>query len=113
MDVKIKDKDTLMSANGDCVQIDSVQEILQRVNIACSVIKGKFIYDRELGSYSNTVSISDPMLCDKLSMIFKEATIDIDYTDLKVLKVEDNKAFIEITCGDYLLSTEVTINAKL
>lgn len=113
MDVKIKDKDMLMSANGDCVYINSVEEILQRVSIACSVAKGDFIYDRSLGSYYNTVSLNDPMLCDKLSMIFKEATIDIDYTDLLVLKVENNKAIVEITCDNYIVTTEVTINAKL
>lgn len=113
MDVKIKDKDTQMSACGDCVYINAVEEVVQRVKIACSVCKGDFIYDRSLGSYINTVSTADPMLCDKLSMIFKEATIDIDYTDLKVLKVENNKAIVEITCGGYSATTEVTINAKL
>ncbi len=114
MDVKIENMDTALDSCGNCVYINSADELAQRVKIACTVRKGDFLYDRQLGSFAYSVSADDPMLREKLEMIFKEATIDIPYTDLSVLSIDTSKgvitAKIKITCGNSSATTEVEVN---
>ena len=114
MDVKIDNKDTALDGCGNCVYINSVSELAQRVKIACTVKKGDFLYDRQLGRNACSISADDPMLKEKLEMIFKEATIDIPYTDLSVLSADSSKgvitAKIKITCGSSSATTEVEVN---
>lgn len=117
MDVKITNKDTHILCGGELYYIDSMQELSQRIKIACSVKKGSFPYDRDLGSNSVLVDTEDERLKEKLSMIFKEATIDIPYTDLRVISVYERDgemfAYIEITNGINIITTEVSINEQL
>lgn len=114
MDVKIENKDIKISHTGTPLYIDEVEEIAQRVKIACSVRKGSFIYDRELGSYAHTLDVDDEMFIEKLEMIYKEATIDIPYTKLRVVSVDKTAvpvvAYVEVVCGTKSVVTEVTIN---
>lgn len=114
MDVKIDNKDIVLTDCGVPQYIDGIDEIVQRVKIACSVKKGSFLYDRELGSYAHTVDLSQQSALEKLEMIYKEASIDIPYTDLKVLSVntedKEKSATIQICCGTKTVTTEVTIN---
>lgn len=117
MDVKIENKDTLILCGGEMQYIDSLQELCQRIAIACSVNKGSFPYDRTLGSDTVTFDTNDSRLNEKLSMIFKEATIDIPYTDLRVTKVYEKGgefyAVLEIVNGVDIITTEVNVSAKL
>lgn len=117
MDVKIDNGDIVTKACGDALYIDGMDEIMQRIKIACSVKKGTFIYDRNLGSEGYTVSFDDSMLKSKLEMLFKEASIDIPYSDLSVVRVdkvgEKLKVCIKITCGTESDTVEVTINGQL
>lgn len=114
MDVKIMDKDTALGVDGAPVYIDSVEEILQRVKIACTIKKGSFPFDRQLGSYAHTLSLDDDLLTQKLEMIYKEATIDIPYSQLEVLSVNKDAltptALVRVTCLNQSGETEVTIN---
>lgn len=117
MDVKIADKDIALNACGDMTYIDCVDEIAQRVKIACSIRKGDFVYDRNLGSLAHTVRSSDPMLLEKLLMVFREACADIPYTDITVTKteVENEKitATVDVYCGDDSRSVEVIVDADV
>ncbi len=114
MDVKIENRDILLDSCGEPVYINGIEEIAQRVKIVCTLKKGDFVYDRELGRYDIAFDSDEQMLCDKLEMIFKEATIDIPYSNLQVISVQKNDrniiAKIEITCGIESATTEVTIN---
>lgn len=117
MDVKIENKDILLNSVGEPHYIESFDELCQRVNIACSVKKGSFLYDRGLGYSETELDISDSRICETLSMIFKEATIDIPYTDLRVSRVYEkdgeNYAEIEITSGIDIVTTEVKLSGEL
>ncbi|MBQ2970939.1 MAG: hypothetical protein IJO20_05710 [Ruminococcus sp.] len=114
MDVKIENMDTVIGSNGDPQYVSSIKEIAQRVKIACSVKKGSFRYNRKLGCYDCSYDIDDDNIKDKLSMMFKEATIDIPYTDLRVLEIKKtesgNNAVLEIKCADNSASLEVTLH---
>ncbi len=114
MDVKIENMDIVIKNNGDPLYISAVEEIAQRVKIACSLKKGSFCYNRELGCYDTSYDIDDDNIKDKLSMLFKEATIDIPYTDLSVNKIEKTQsgyeAMLQLVCGDKTALLEVTLN---
>lgn len=114
MDAKIDSMDIVLDSCGDCVYVNSVDELAQRVKIACTVRKGDFVYDRQLGSDAHGIYADDPMLIQKLEMIFKEATIDIPYTSLTVLSADTSKgvlsAKVKITCGNHSATTEVEVN---
>lgn len=114
MDVKIENMDTVIQSNGAPLYISSIEEISQRVKIACSVKKGSFRYNRELGYYDCSYDIDDDNIKDKLAMIFKEATIDIPYTDLSVLEINKTEsgyvATIVIACADESVILEVTLH---
>lgn len=117
MDVKIENKDTRILSSGEMDYIDSLAELCQRVEIACTVNKGSFAYDRELGCENGGFDVQDERLKEKLTMIFKEATIDIPCTDLRVLDVyeKDGEYFakIEIENGIDIILTEVNIHGQL
>lgn len=114
MDAKIKDRDIVLDSCMSPVMCENEDEILQRIAIACSVKKGAFLLDKNLGSFAYTVSLSDPMLCEKLTMIYKEATVDIGYSDLKVIGVDKNKtpavASLEVKLNSEVFYTEVSVN---
>lgn len=117
MDAKIENKDTRILPSGEMEYVDSEAELCQRIEIACTVNKGSFAYDRKLGCENGEFEIDDIRLKEKLAMIFKEATIDIPYTDLSVLEVyeKDGEHFakIEIVNGIDIVVTEVNVDAKL
>lgn len=117
MDVKIENKDTKILFGGELCYVDSITELCQRVEIACTVTKGSFVYDTQLGSEKADFDPKDERLKEKLAMIFKEATIDIPCTDLSVIEVyeKDGEYFakIEIVNGIDIIVTEVNIDAKL
>lgn len=112
MDVKIENKDIALKPNGDTVYISSMDETVQRVKIACSINKGSFIYDRNIGF--DTISTDDEVDKDKLEMIFCEAVIGIPDTVVQVIdaKKSGNRitATLKIQQGDNTAETEVTVN---
>lgn len=117
MDIKIENKDTLILSGGQMCYIDSLEELCQRIKIACCVTKGSFPYDRDLGVDCTVFDKEDQRLKEKLSMIFKEATIDIPYTDLRVTDVYEKEgklyAVLEIVNGIDIITTEVNVNEQL
>lgn len=117
MDVKIENKDIKVQSTGEMVYVGSLEELCQRVGIACTATKGSFAYDRQLGSESLEYELDDDRLAEKLTMIFKEATIDIPCTDLRVIDVYEKDdgyfAKIEIVNGIDIIMTEVNIDGKL
>ncbi len=114
MDVKIENNDIAVTKWGSTVYVDSFDEIVQRVKIACTVKKGAFPFNRKLGSLAHTLDMSDEMLKEKLEILYKEATVDIPYCNLVVESVDTStpikKALIKVFCNDKCATTEVTID---
>lgn len=117
MDVRIENKDVKIQSTGEMDYVESLEELCQRIEIACTVSKGSFVYDRQLGSENTEFDVNDERLKEKLTMIFKEATIDIPCTDLRVLEINEKDggyfAKIEIINGIDIIVTEVNIDGKL
>lgn len=111
MDVKIKDKDITTKACGDAVYISGFDEIIQRIKIASTIRKGSFVYDKNFGRCDFDTE-EDELVCQKLEMILKEATIGIGYDDLSVLSYDPDtkKAVVIVSCCSKTDTVEVTIN---
>lgn len=114
MDVKIENGAIAVNHCGEPLYIDSVDEIAQRVFVACTVKKGSFVLDKTLGSYAYTIDRNSSLLKEKLTMIFKEATIDIPYDELiveDVIKNDDTLSVkIRVVCLDESACTEVILD---
>ncbi len=114
MDVKIENGAVKYSDSCVPVYISSVDEIVQRVKISCCMKKGDFVLNKNLGCFGGIGDVDDNMLKDKLTMIFKEATINIPYSDLEVVECEreGSKIFakIKISCKDKSAYTEVSVD---
>ncbi len=114
MDAKIINRDLVIDSTLSPLMCKNEDEILQRIFIACSIKKGAFLLDKTLGSFAYTALLSDPMLCEKLTMIYKEASVDIPYTDLEVVSVDKTKnppvARIKVLLNSEVFYTEVTVN---
>jgi len=115
MDVKIDAFDTKRKPCGDLMYIDSFEELLQRVKIACTITKGSFVYDTSIGCMQISTGDDDTQLLQKLEMVFKEATINIGYDSLNVLEVDKDRkiAVVQVKCQDCVGTLEVTIDGKL
>lgn len=113
MDVKIENQDIALKPDGEPIYIDSVEETAQRVKIACSFKKGSFIYDRKLGYNEFDIDFNSENAKEELQTIFKEASADVLYSDLKVLSLDKKDkgyvAKIEVYCGTRKALTEVII----
>lgn len=114
MDVRIDNKDMVINSCGDLCYVQGLDELLQRVKIACSIKKASFRYNRELGCDTDDIDMADPMLKEKLELVFCEATVGLVYDRLTVEKVVlDNdvlKATVNVSYMGQSGTTEVTIN---
>ncbi len=113
MDVKIENGDIAVNTNGEPIYISFVEEIAQRVKIACSVKKGDFRYDKNLGLYPYDIDFYEDDAKEKLSMVFKQASVDIGYTDLVVESITQEDGYylakVRVECGKNHALTEVVI----
>ncbi len=113
MDVKIENGDIAVNTNKEPIYISAVEEIAQRVKIACSVKKGDFCYDKNMGCYPYDIDFSEDDAKEKLSMVFKQAIVDIGYTDLAVESIKQEEGYylakVRVECGKKHALTEVVI----
>lgn len=114
MDVMIENMDIKTKACGDAQYLSGFDELCQRIKIACTIEKGSFCYDSNIGRLSFD-GFEDELVCDRLEMIFKEATIDICYDNLKVISFDkcSGVALIEVTYKENTAVVEVTIGGKI
>lgn len=84
MDIRLCDGDLFLE-EGECVYIRGIDEAAQRARIACTVKKGSFLYDRELGTDSVSLEKPEEVFLRELQMVFREA----------IFKVPDTKLFVK------------------
>lgn len=114
MDVKIENGAVKYLESCVPQYIGSVDEIVQRVKISCCMKKGAFVLNKNLGCFGDIGDVDDDRLKDKLTMIFKEASINVPYSDLEVVECERNTskivAIIKISCKNKTAYTEVSVD---
>lgn len=112
MDVKVHDGDINVTSSGDYVYITGLQEAVQRVRIAVTTVKGSFVYDRDLGTDYSGLRIDDPLLPEKLELLWQEACADIGDTTVELAAWRPNTVTAELRIGylDQKVMTEVDLS---
>jgi hypothetical protein len=76
-----------------------------------SVKLGSFIYDRKIGSYSDTLDKNDEYYPQRLELVLNEAVAGFENTYVKVLECE-NAITVEVTIEGER-RTEVLLNGNI
>ena len=113
MDVRLKNNNIDRDECGNFIYIRGIEELLQRVRIACTVRRGAFAYNRGLGIDLSDLSPARETLKDRLDMRVKEACVDIP-ADVRVTAAETDGSDIVMTVsvsnGKETMTTEVRYN---
>lgn len=112
MDVKIENEDISVDSAGSFVMIDGFDEIVQQALIRMKIPKGKFIYDRNLGSFCDSLDINTGKNQMKaLEMLINESLVSLNNAYVKVNSTEKTskgiKAEITVFIGDLSTTKEV------
>lgn len=114
MDVRLTKNNVYRDDSGSYVYIYGLEELCQRVRIACSIPRGSFVYNRELGIDLTDLTPDRETLADRLDMRVKEACVNIPDASVRVESVtrsgSEFSAVISVSDGTQTTTTEVTYN---
>ncbi len=86
MDAKIVNRDIAIDNIGNYKMTDGFDEIIQQIIINMSVPKGKFIYDRNLGSYCRDCKDINDL--KTIEMLINESLVNMYDVYVKVTKAK-------------------------
>ncbi len=98
MDAKINNRDISIDSVGNYEMTDGFEEIIQQIIINITVPKGKFIYDRELGSYCKDCKNIDDL--KSIEMLVNESLFNM------------NDVYVKVT-GSEMVSKELKLNLNI
>ncbi|MCH5299911.1 MAG: hypothetical protein J1E56_01220 [Ruminococcus sp.] len=111
MDAKIENRDISIDNIGNYKMIDGFDEIIQQVIINISASKGKFIYDRNLGSYCRDCKDINDL--KTIEMLVNESLVNMYDVYVKVTKTQKLsnglKLFLNISYKELSADKEVII----
>lgn len=106
MDTLIKNGDLYIDENGGLVKITDEKETLQRILFILSTEKGKFNFDRQLGSrFFSLGEYEDEKLNSAALEIAESALIGVDGVSVQSAAVTKNG-------GDYEIELEIYMNSR-
>lgn len=114
MDALIENGDNAEDSKGENVMIEGFEEIIQQVLIRIKIPKGKFIYDRDLGSECGSLDTDNCKSLDKcLETLMNESVVSMGDTYVEVISAQKTaggiKAEIKINCGANSAVREVVL----
>lgn len=117
MDVRLIDGEIYRDSDGNYAYISGMDEMVQRVRIACTVPLGSYIYNRALGIDLCDISPVRETLTERLDLRVKEACVNIDNAYVEVIGTtvngHDVTAAIAVTGMGETRTTEVTYDGLL
>ncbi|MBR2177156.1 MAG: hypothetical protein IJ861_09465 [Clostridia bacterium] len=101
MDLALTDNGTLKE-DFECrpYLIDGIDEVLQKVYIILSAKKGRFIYDRELGSNLYQIDMEAEDAEEGMESEARNALRDTPFVEVKKAEIRNGKAYIIIEIDD-------------
>ena len=94
MEYKITNGDVAADSCGRCVVLTSDEAVLQSAYIRIAAKKGKFFYNRELGSDIHGLNRKDEDFDKKFLFAAKEATVDLPQVEINIVSKRLNKIVI-------------------
>lgn len=96
MDVMIKDGDIVTDVSGKPVYVKGIDEVLQRVKLTLSTVKGEFVYNKSFGCELLRLS-EDERLLKNVEAQLREAIINISGAQLELLSAKSVSEGLLIT----------------
>lgn len=110
MDAKIQNRDICIDDTGNYEMAEGIEEIIQQIKINICACKGKFIYDRNLGSLCNEINTDD---IKEVEMLVNESLINMNDVYAKVRKIQRTSEglimYLNIFYKELIESIEVTV----
>lgn len=100
-DVLIKDGDIVLDSSGNTVMLSGIDAKFQRAMLCIKAKRGKFIYNRELGSHLDDVLASKNSSAQRAELEINEALAGFDNTFARVSQ-----------CGEQLV-VELNIDGEI
>lgn len=109
-DIKIENKDISVLPNGYTKTISGFDYVVQQIEIAASVRKGGFAYDRNLGLFEEAPDFESGNIISTLESLINEALISSDvYVTVKGLRKENDSYYAEISISDGFREKETEV----
>ncbi len=111
-DIKIKDGDAVVDSSGQHEMIYDSDALFQRVQICIGARLGKFVYDRELGSYVREIARDTEYARERAELVINEALAEFENT---YASVSEYGEFIKltVTIGDESRDMEVRLYGNI
>lgn len=114
MDIKIENKDTVLDDSFNPVTISGIQQAVQQLNIAASINKGSFIYDRSCGNEIYKQDFDDERIVKTVQTLLNESLVNVADVSVKVNNIRDDGGikYADVTISDKYenIDTEVMLN---
>lgn len=107
IDVKIENKDVVTESTGILKRLTGLDAMFQRAFICIASKKGKFVYDRQLGTDISEIDLSAEDAKDRLELVFNEALVNCSNAVAQVLEIGEKIKVKIIIDGQ---STEVEVD---
>ena len=113
MECKISDGDIALDSCGRYIKLSSDEEVLQNAYISIAAEKGKFYYNRELGSQIRKISRDDENFSEKFLMAMKAAIVD--YPDVTAIfrAKKGNKVYIRLEYRSSYLEEVIDLDGNV
>ena len=113
MDTALFNGDFLCDSRGFPITISGINEILQRILIRLSVKKGKFVYDKDLGSELYKLDINEENAEARALSLVREALSDIKNIKVKEVSIIDPNSYEYTDSTQIDNSTRKIFNVKV
>lgn len=97
MEYKITSGDVAVDSCGRCVPLSSDEAVLQSAYIRIAAKKGKFFYNRELGSNIHSLDRNNEDFDKKFLFSVREAIVDLPQVKVEIVSKRLNKIVIGLT----------------
>lgn len=118
MDTRIGDGDYAVTAQGYPIVINGIQEAVQRARFVLTVLKGTFIYDRDMGISRDCLELEEgDESGEMVTMLCREALADRDDLYVTDAHIYFNEFYPRIVFtvhyGGQAIETEVHLNTHV
>lgn len=113
MEYKITNGDVAVDSCGRCVSLTSDEAVLQSAYIRIAAKKGKFFYNRELGSDVHSLDKNDVDFDKKFLFAVREAIASLPQVEVKLVSKRVNKIVIGLTYRSSYRQEVIDLNGNV
>ena len=113
MEYKITNGDLAVDSSGRCVPLTSDEMVLQSAYIRIAAKKGKFFYNRELGSDVHSLDKNDKEFDKKFLFAVREAIVDLPDVKVDIVSKRLNRIVLGLTYRSVYRQEVIELNGNV